>query len=53
MKCQPLRQHLTRQMLKIVLKEVNGLRSNSNPSLLRKSEEKDLEKFNLELLCNE
>ena len=53
MKCQPLRQHVTQQMLKIVSKEVTGLCSNSNPSLLRKSGKKDLEKFDLELVCNE
>ena len=39
-------------MLKIVSKEVTGLCSNSNPSLLRKSGKKDLEKFDLERVCN-
>ena len=53
MKCQPLRQHVTQQMLKIVSKEVTGLCSKSNPSPLRKSGKKELEKFNLELVCNE
>ena len=37
MKCQPLRQQVTQQMLKIVSKEITGLFSNTNPSLLRKS----------------
>ena len=39
-------------MLKIVSKKVTGLCSNSNPSLLRRSGQKDLEKFNLQLVLN-
>ena len=53
MKCQPLRQHVTQKMLKIVSKEVTGLCSKSKPSLLRESGKKDLLKFNLGLVCNE
>ena len=53
MKCQPLQQHVTQKVLKMVSKEVTGLCSKSNPSLLRKSAKTDLEKFDLELLCNE
>ena len=53
MKCQPLRQLVIQKVLNMVSKEVTGLCSKSNPSLLRKSAKADLEKFDLELLCNE
>ena len=53
MKCQPLRQHVTQKVLQMVSKEVTGLCSKSNPSLLRKSSKTDFENFDLELLCNE
>ena len=50
---QPLRQHVIAKVLKIVSKEVTGLCSITNPSLLRKTEKADLEKFDFELVCNE
>jgi len=53
MNCQPLRQHVIEKVLKIVSKEVTGLCSKSNPSMLRKTEKADLENFDFELLCNE
>ena len=39
--------------MKIVSKEVTGLCSKTNPSLLRKKGKEDLEKFDLELVCSE
>lgn len=53
MNCQPLRQHVIEKVLKIASKEVTGLCSKSNPSMLRKTEKADLENFDFELLCNE
>ena len=53
MNCQPLRQHVIEKVLKIASKEVTGLCSKSNPSMLRKSEKADLENFDFELLCHE
>ena len=53
MNCQPLRKAVTEKVLKTVSKEISGLCSKSNPSLLRKSEKADLEKFDFELVCNE
>ena len=53
MNCQPLRQHIIEKVLKIASKEVTGLCSKSNPSMLRKTEKADLENFDFELLCNE
>ena len=38
--------------MKIVSKEVTGLCSKTNPSLLRKKGKEDLEKFDLELVCS-
>lgn len=53
MNCQPLRKAVTEKVLKTVSKGISGLCSKSNPSLLRKSEKADLEKFDFQLVCNE
>ena len=53
MNCQPLRQHVIKKVLKIASKEVIGLCSKSNPSMLRKTGKADLVNFDFELLCNE
>ena len=53
MSCQSVQKHVVEKVLKIVTKEVAGLRSKTNPSILRKCEKEDLEKFDLHLVCNE
>lgn len=53
MSCHSLRKHIVEKVLKIVTKEVTELCSKRNSSILRKCEKEDLEKFDLQLLCNE
>ena len=53
MNCKSVRNHVVEKVMKIVSKEVSDLCSKRNPSLLRKTEKADLEKFDLELVCNE
>ena len=53
MSCDSVRKHIVEKVLKIVTKEVVELCSKRNPSILRKCEKEDLEKFDLQLVCNE
>lgn len=53
MNCQSVRKHIIEKTLKIVSKEVVGLCSKSNPSILRKTGKDDLTSFNLKLVCEE
>ena len=46
-------QRALKKVKKIVTKEVAELCSKRNPSILRKCEKEDLEKFDLQLVCNE
>ena len=53
MNCPPVRNHIGEKVMKVVSKEVTGLCSKTNPSLLRKTGKEDLEKFDLEHVCKE
>ena len=53
MNCLPVKKHVIEKVMKIVSKEVTGLCSKTNPSLLRKTGKGDLEKFHLEHVCSE
>lgn len=53
MNCPPVRNHIIEKVMKVVSKEVTGLCSKTNPSLLRKTGKEDLEKFDLEHVCKE
>ena len=53
MNCLPVRNHIYEKVMKVVSKEVIGLCSKKNPSLVRKTGKKDLEKFDLEDVCKE
>ena len=46
-------QHVIEKVMKVVSKEVAGLCSKTNPSLLRKTGKGDLENFDLEHVCSE
>ena len=48
-----MQKHIVKKVLKIVTKEVAELCSKRNPSILRKCEKEDPEKFDLQLVCNE
>ena len=52
MNCLPVKKHGIEKVMKIVSKEVAGLCSKTNPSLLRKTGKGDLEKFHLEHVCS-
>ena len=49
----PVRNHILEKVMKVVSKEVTSLCSKTNPSLVRKTGKKDLEKFDLEDVCKE
>ena len=49
----PVKRHIIEKVLKVASKEVAGLCSKTNPSLLRKTGKGDLEKFDLEHVCSE
>ena len=53
MNCHSVRKHIVEKVLKIVNKEVAELCSTRKPSILRKIEKEDLEKFDLQLVCDE
>lgn len=53
MDCPPVRNHIVEKVMKVVSKEVTGLCSKTNPSLLRKTGKEDLEKFDMEHVCKE
>ena len=53
MDCPLVRNHIVEKVMKVVSKEVTGLCSKTNPSLLRKTGKEDLEKFDMELVCKE
>lgn len=53
MNCLPVRNHILEKVMKVVSKEVTGLCSKTNPSLVRKTGKKDLEKFDVEDVCKE
>ena len=53
MNCPPVKKHVIEKVMKVVSKEVAGLCSKTNPSLLRKTAKEDLEKFDLEHVCSE
>ena len=53
MNCPPVRDHVVEKVMKAVSKEVTGLCSKTNPSLLRKTGKEDLAKFDLENICKE
>lgn len=51
--CPPVKKHVIEKVMKVVSKEVAGLCSKTNPSLLRKTGKEDLEKYDLEHVCSE
>ena len=53
MNCQPVRKHILEKTLGILKKEVLGLCSKNNPSLLRKSSKEGLTDFDLQHVCEE
>ena len=55
MNCLPVKKHVIEKVMKVVSKEVAGLCSKTNPSLLRirKTGKGDLEKVDLEHVCSE
>ena len=53
MNCLPVKKHVIEKVMKVISKEVAGLCSKTNPSLLRKTGKGDLEKFDLEHVCSE
>ena len=53
MNCHSVRKHIVEKVLKIVNKEVAELCSTRKPSILRKIDKEDLEKFDLQLVCDE
>ena len=54
MNCPSVRDQIVGKVMKVVSKEVTGLCSKTNPSLLRKTGKEDLEKFDLEnVTCQE
>ena len=53
MNCPSVREQIVGKVVKVVSKEVTGLCSKTNPSLLRKTGKEDLEKFDLENVCQE
>ena len=53
MNCLPVKKHVIEKVMKVVSKEVAGLCSKTNPSLLRKSGKGNLKKFHLEHVCSE
>ena len=53
MNCHSVRKHIVEKVLKIVNTEVAELCSTRKPSILRKIEKEDLEKFDLQLACDE
>ena len=53
MDCPSVRNHIVEKVMKVVSKEVTGLCSKTNPSLLRKTGKEDLEKFDMEHVCKE
>ena len=53
MNCLPVRNHTLANVMKVVSKEVTGLCSKANPSIVRKTGKKDLEKFDIEDVCKE
>ena len=52
-KCKLLTKHVLQNVLRLLLSEVCGLCSRSNPSLLRKCDKNDLIKLDFQLLCEE
>ena len=53
MNCHSVREHIVEKVLKIVNKKVGELCSTRKSSILRNIEKEDLEKFDLQLLCDE
>lgn len=53
MNCLPVRNHILGKVMKVVSNEITGLCSKGNPSILRKTGKKDLEKFDVEDVCKE
>ena len=53
MNCHSVRKHIVEKVSKIVNKEVAELCSTRKPSILRKIDKEDLEKFDLQLVCDE
>ena len=53
MNCPTVKVYVIKKVLSILNKEVTSMCSKSNHSMLRRSSKEDLEKFDLELLCNE
>lgn len=53
MNCQPVRKHIVEKTLGILKKEITGLCSKNNPSLLRKSSKEGLTDFDLQHVCEE
>jgi len=53
MNCPSVSDQIIGKVMKVVSKEVTGLCSKTNPSLLRKTGKEDLEKFDLENVCQE
>ena len=52
MNCPTVKVCVIKKVLSTLNKEVTNMCSKSNPSMLRRSSKEDLEKFDLELLCN-
>ena len=53
MNCLPVRNHILGKVMKVVSNEVTGLSSKANPSILRKTGKKDLEKFDVQYCAKE
>jgi hypothetical protein len=53
MNCPTVKEYVLKKTLSLLNKEVISLCSKNSPSMLRKTSKADLEKFDLELLCNE
>ena len=53
MNCQPVRKHILERTLGTLKREVLGLCSKNNPSLLRKSSKDGLTEFDLKCVCEE
>ena len=51
--CSSRRNHIVEKVMEVVSKEVTGLCSKTNPSLLRKTEKEDLEKYDMRHVCKE
>ena len=52
-KCEPVINVIVKQVMHKVQREVNGLCSRKNPSILRRTAKDDLQKFSMKAMCHE